>query len=99
MLAPHIADRSGGDDFPVLDDRDLVAEAMCDQIAIIQIAIFPCWMIAIWSHIASATSSVCVLINTVPPRSTNCRKMSFSRRAAFGSSPTIGSSTTMHSGR
>src|SRR5256885_5795504 len=27
----------------------------------------PIWMIAIWSHIASATSSVCVLINTVPP--------------------------------
>ena len=51
------------------------------------------------SHIVSATSSVWVLISTVPPRSTNCRKMSFSSRALFGSSPTIGSSTTMHSGR
>src|SRR6266496_2327760 len=59
----------------------------------------PCWMMAIWSHIASATSSVCVLISTVPPRPTNCRKMSFRSRAALGSSPTIGSSTTMHSGR
>src|SRR6185312_6678884 len=61
--------------------------------------ILPCWMIAIWSHIASAISSVCVLISTVPPFSTNWRKMSLSSRAALGSSPTIGSSTTMHSGR
>src|SRR5256885_11033515 len=61
--------------------------------------ILPCWMMAIWSHIASATSSVCVLIRTVPPFPTNCRKMSFSKRAAFGSRPTIGSSTTMHPGR
>ena len=56
-------------------------------------------MMATRSHIASATSSVWVLISTVPPRATNCRKMSFRRRAALGSSPTIGSSTTMHSGR
>src|SRR5436190_5645113 len=61
--------------------------------------VLPCWMIAIWSHIASATSSVCVLMSTVPPRSTNCRKMSLRSRAALGSRPTIGSSTTMHSGR
>ncbi len=51
------------------------------------------------SHIASATSSVCVLISTVPPRVTNWRKMSFRRRAALGSRPTIGSSTTMYCGR
>ena len=61
--------------------------------------ILPCWMMPMRSHIASATSSVCVLISTVPPFSTNWRKMSFKTRAAFGSSPTIGSSTTMHSGR
>src|SRR5205085_7399 len=61
--------------------------------------ILPCWMMATRSHIASATSSVWVLMSTVPPRLTNCRKMSFSSRAAFGSSPTIGSSTTMYSGR
>src|SRR6266550_4604019 len=61
--------------------------------------VLPCWMIAIWSHIASATSSVCVLMSTVPPRPTNCRKMSLRSRAALGSRPTIGSSTTMHSGR
>src|SRR5947208_2925834 len=61
--------------------------------------VLPCWMIAIWSHIASATSRVCVLMSTVPPRSTNCRKMSLRSRAALGSRPTIGSSTTMHSGR
>src|SRR5216684_88839 len=59
----------------------------------------PCWMIAILSHIASATSRVWVLIRTVPPLPTNWRKMSFSNRAALGSRPTIGSSTTMHSGR
>ncbi len=51
------------------------------------------------SHIASATSSVCVLISTVPPLPTNWRKMSLSSRAALGSSPTIGSSTTITSGR
>src|SRR5205807_2430548 len=61
--------------------------------------ILPCWMIATRSHIASATSSVWVLMSTVPPRLANWRKMSFSSRAAFGSSPTIGSSTTMYSGR
>src|SRR6266516_704177 len=61
--------------------------------------VLPCCMIAIWSHIASATSSVCVLMSTVPPRPTNCRKMSLRSRAALGSRPTIGSSTTMHSGR
>src|SRR5438477_3684154 len=61
--------------------------------------ILPCWMMATRSHIASATSSVWVLMSTVPPRLTNWRKMSFSRRAALGSSPTMGSSTTMYSGR
>src|SRR5439155_2628391 len=61
--------------------------------------ILPCWMMATRSHIASATSSVWVLISTVPPRLTNWRKMSFSRRAALWSSPTMGSSTTMYWGR
>src|SRR5690348_4578985 len=61
--------------------------------------IFPCWMIAIRSHIVSATSSVWVLMSTVPPRVTNWRKMSLSSRAALGSSPTIGSSTTITAGR
>src|SRR5213594_3550358 len=61
--------------------------------------ILPCWRIATRSHIASATSSVWVLMSTVPPRSTNWRKMSFSSRAALGSRPTMGSSTTMHCGR
>src|SRR4029077_6441897 len=46
--------------------------------------ILPCWMMATRPHIASATSSVWVLIRTVPPRPTNCRKMSFKSRAAFG---------------
>src|SRR5206468_6466265 len=50
----------------------------------------PCWMMAIRSHIACATSSVCVLISTVPPLPTNCRKMSFRSLAALGSRPTIG---------
>src|SRR5207244_12643173 len=54
--------------------------------------ILPCWMMATRSHIASATSSVWVLMSTVPPRLTNWWKMSLRSRAAFGSSPTIGSS-------
>ena len=56
-------------------------------------------MMAIRSHIVSATSSVWVLISTVPPRSTNWRNRSLSKRALRGSSPTIGSSTTITSGR
>ena len=54
---------------------------------------------AIRSHITSAISIVCVLISTVPPRPTNCRSSSFSSLALLGSRPTIGSSTTMTSGR
>ena len=64
-----------------------------------QATILPRWMMAIRSHISSATSSVCVLISTVPPRCANSRKMSFSSRALLGSRPTIGSSTTITSGR
>ena len=54
---------------------------------------------AMRSHMTSAISIVCVLMSTVPPRVTNSRKSSLSRRALLGSSPTIGSSTTMTSGR
>ncbi len=59
----------------------------------------PCCMMAIRSHIASATSSVCVLMSRVPPRSTNRRNRSLRSRAPLGSSPTIGSSTTITAGR
>ena len=51
------------------------------------------------SHSASAISRVCVLISTVPPRLTKPRNRSLSSRAARGSRPTIGSSTTITSGR
>ena len=58
----------------------------------------PC-MIAMRSHIASATSSVCVDIMIVLPRRVYSRNRSLRMRAALGSSPTIGSSTTITSGR
>jgi len=77
------------------DDVTIVAlAAMVPRATIV-----PVWMMAMRSHIACATSSVCVLIRMVPPLSTKCRKMSLSSRAPFGSSPTIGSSTTINSGR
>jgi hypothetical protein len=55
-------------------------------------------MIAIRSHMLCATSSVCVDIMIVLPRRVYSRNRSLSVFAAFGSSPTIGSSTTMTSG-
>src|SRR5690606_10726499 len=58
----------------------------------------PPLMIAIRSQSASATSSVCVERKTVPPWAVKARKRSLIRRAAFGSRPTIGSSTTISSG-
>ena len=62
-------------------------------------AILPRYTMAIRSHITSAISIVWVLMSTVPPRLTNSRNRSLSRRALLGSRPTIGSSTMMTSGR
>ena len=59
----------------------------------------PCWMIATRSHSVSATSSVWVLIMIVLPRRTYSRNRSLRIFVALGSSPTIGSSTTITLGR
>ena len=56
-------------------------------------------MIAMRSHSVSATSSVCVLIMIVWPRRVYSRNRSLRMLAALGSRPTIGSSTTITSGR
>ena len=61
--------------------------------------IFPFAMIATRSHSVSATSRVCVLIMIVCPRRVYSRNRSLRIFAALGSSPTIGSSTTITSGR
>jgi hypothetical protein len=59
----------------------------------------PCAMIATRSHSVSATSRVWVLIMIVWPRWVYSRNRSLRILVALGSSPTIGSSTTITSGR
>ena len=61
--------------------------------------ILPFTMIASRSQSDSATSSVWVEKMMVWPRRVYSRKRSYRIRAAFGSRPTIGSSTTITSGR
>ena len=63
-----------------------------------QARIFPPAMIPMRSHISSTVSRVWVLMSTVPPRSTKARKRSLRNFCPLGSSPTMGSSTTITSG-
>ena len=84
----------------LLEPLRAVARRSARSSAIVpQARIVPFAMIATRSHSVSATSSVCVLIMIVWPRRVYSRNRSLRMRAAFGSSPTIGSSTTITSGR